>query len=308
MQHFKYSTLKKLHFYPEISYIKSFLRSNIKQLFTYPKSIYYSQRYNSGEKFLLRDTNIFPYFYNIHTNQQEESDPLIHSISLLTSTNESFILRYPNLKPNAFNNSDANKVNEVFQQNFRQLNNLITTRSDDKEKLDLPVVVFSRILYAATIANSTSSLTRKNLTLDQEGFELCVEKFLEKLEFADSESIANVMFSLSHFRNFESQIWELLCKALNEKLFVPEFTQVSPKEPHVFRYEDIDTKSAESDLLDAFGNKIFINGYLPVYLAYSSLKKASENGVNCEESLSNLSRRFSGIEKEIQNFNVFMFE
>jgi len=306
MQHFKYATLKKLHFYPEISYIKTFLKSNIKQLFTYPKSIYYSQRYNSGEKFLLRDVNTFPYFYNINHNEQENSSPLNSSIYLLTATQETLVLKYPNLKQNAFTNANIKKVNEIFNQHFRSLNNLIITRSDDKEKLNLPVVIYSRILFASTIANSRSK--GNNTTLDQEGFELCLEKFMEKLEYADSESIAYVMFALSHFGNYNPETWNLLGKHLNDKFFVPEFSQVSPKEPHVFRYEDVDTKTADSDLLDILGNKVFIGGYLPVFLAYSSLTKAMGNGVECKDSLNNLSGRFPGIKEETEMFNTSMFE
>ena len=304
MQHFKYASLKKLHFIPEISFLKTFLRSNIKQLFTYPKSIYYSQRYNMGEKFLLRDPNVFPYFYNNLLNEQEESSPLNSSIGLLVSTNESFVLKYPNLKENAFSISNINKVQEEFKKNFQILNNLITLRSDDREKLDLPVVVYSRILYASTIANSSE---KNKINLNQENFELCVEKFLEKIEFSDSESIAFVMFALSHFGNYNNKYWDLLKNSLEGKFFVPEFSQVSPKEPHVFRYEDADMKTGQSDLLDNFGNKIFINGYMPVFLAYSALVKANANGVDCGDAIKNLNGRFKNINEDVQNFNSALF-
>ena len=306
MQHFKYASLKKLQFCPEVSFFRTFIKSNIKFLFTYPKSIYYSQRYNMGEKFLLRDPNLFPYLYNHTLNEQERNSPLNFSLSLLTATNESFILKYPNLKQNAFSISNINKVHEEFKRNFSNLNSLIIARSEDRENLNLPVAVYSRMLYASTLANSGSQ--SQKLYLDKNGFELCVEKFLEKIEYSDSESIAYVMFALSHFENYNINIWNLLKNSLFEKFFVPEFSQVSPKEPHVFRYEDVNVKSAESDLLDEFGNKIFIHGYFSVFLAYMSLMKANSNGVNCQEAINNLNRRFPNIKEDIQKFRASMFE
>lgn len=305
MQHFKYSSLKNLHFFPEMSYLKTFVKSNIKMLFTYPKSIYYSQRYNAGEKFLLRDPNLYPYYYNIDLNQQENVSPLNSSISLLTATNETFILKYPNLKANSFSVSKINNVDTEFKNNFNTLNSLITNRLEDSENLDLPVVVYARILYAGVLANARGN---SNMALDQENFNLCLSKFIEKLEYADSESIAYVMFSLSHFGNFEANVWNLLGNALKEKFFIPEYSLVSPKEPHVFRYEDVDEKSGDSDLLDNFGNKIFVRGYMPVFLAYSALVKANGNGVDCGDYLRNMSGRFPNINEDVQSFDSAMFE
>jgi hypothetical protein len=308
MQHFKYASLKKLQFCADTAFFRTFIKSNIKLLFTYPKSIYYSQRYNMGEKFLLRDPNLFPYFYNQKLTAQEENNPLNISLSLLTATNESFVLKYPNLKPNAFSITNINNVHEQFKKNFANLNSLITTRSEDRDNLNLPVAVYSRILYASTLANSGSQNDNHKLYLDQVGFEMCVEKFLEKIEYSDSDSIAYVMFALSHFENYNTNVWNLLKNSLNEKYFMPEFSQVSPKEPHVFRYEDVDVKTAESDLLDSFGNKIFIHGYMPVFLAYTALMKANSNGVNCVEAINNLNGRFPNIKEDIQKFNASMFE
>lgn len=306
MQHFKYSSLKKLQFLPEISFIKTFLKSNIKSLYTYPRSIYYSQRYNAGEKFLLRDANLFPYYYNNHLNREEELEPLNQSIALLAATNESFVLRYPNLKQNAFSMPKVNEVYDNFRKNFSLLVNLLSTRSDDIDKLDLPVVVYSRILYASVIANSRSNSNKLNL--GEEGFKVCIDKFMEKLEYADSESTAYVMFALSHFGYYDAETWRLLANSLNEKLFVPEFSLVSHKEPHVFRYEDVDNKFADSDLLDEFGNKLFIRGYMPVFLAYSALLNANGNGVDCQEAIRNIAGRFPNVNQDVENFNSSMFE
>ncbi len=305
MQHFNYATLKKLHFSPDLSYIKQFVRANIKLLFTYPKSVWYSQRYNSGEKFILMDTNNYPYYYNFVQSQKELADPLNISLYLLTATNESYILGYPNLKPNTFSQKTMDKVSQKFLENFQSLNNLINIRLEDQEKFDLPVAVFARILYASNIANGNSEAKQsgKNM-INEEAYRLCLGKFLEKIEFADAEAISMVMFSLSNFGVFEETVWKTLIDAMNNKNFVPEFTIVTNKTPHVFRYEEIDAKSIKSQYLDDFGNKLFLNGYLAVFQAYSSIIKAHEKGVNCGDIITNLQNKFPELKDEVDKFNT----
>jgi len=305
MQHYKYSTLKKLHINPDLSYIKQFLKVNIKFLFTYPKSIWYSQRYNAGEKFILMDTNNFPYFYNIAQYQKEALDPLNISLYLLTATTESYILKYPNLKPKTFSEKTIKKVSEIFRENFQNLNTLIKLRLEDHKNLDLPVAVYARILYAGVVANSNTEVNQseKN-TINEDAYKFCLNSFVDKIEFADAESISMVMFSLSNFGIFDENIWKKLSDNLKNKSFAPEYTQVTYKSPHVFRYEDVDVNSIKSQYLDEFGNKLFVNGFLPVYQAFSSLNKAIENGVNVGDLINNLSRKFPQLKDEIHKFNA----
>lgn len=310
MQHYKYATLKKLHISPDLSFLKQFLKANIKFLFTYPKSIWYSQRYNAGEKFILMDTNIYPYFYNYAQNQKESNDPLNISLYLLSATTESYILNYPNLKPNTFSEKTKKEVLEKFSENFQSLNSLINIRLEDQQKLDLPVAFYARILYAGVVANSNfaaaaaAAAQSAKKTINEEAYRFCLQKFLEKIEFADAECIAIVMFSLANFGVFEENMWSSLIGNLKAKSFAPEFTHVTNKTPHVFRYEDLDVKTVKSQCLDEFGNKLFLNGYLPVFQAYSALSKASENGVEAKDLLSDLVRRFPEIKDEVSLFNA----
>lgn len=304
MQHFKYATLRKLHVSPDLSYLKLFIKTNIKFLFTYPKTIWYSQRYNAGEKFILRDTNMFPYYYNIDQNNLEISDPINISVSLLTATKESFILRYPNIKPRTFSEKDAKKVQENFDKNFEQLNNILNIRLEDHEKLDLPVAVYARILLAAVVANSNSDKTLKN-SLTKEVYELCIKKFLDKIEFADIESISAVIYSLSAFQFFDDNVWKLLIDNLESKSFVPEYTEVVNKSPHIFRYEELDSNGFSSSYLDDFGNKVFLNGYFEVFLCFYGLLRASQNGVEVKSALINIINKFPEIKDEVHKLASF---
>lgn len=305
MQHYKYATLKKLHINPDLSFLKQFLKANIKLLFTYPKSIWYSQRYNAGEKFMLMNTTIYPYFYNIGQKQFEANEPLNISLHLATATTESYILNYPSLKPNTFSENTKREVSEKFNHNFQYLNNLINIRIEDQQKLDLPVAFYARLLYAGVLANSINADNgnSKN-TISEEAYKFCVSKFLEKLEFADSESIAVVMFSLANFGVFEENIWRSLIEQLKAKTFAPEYTHVAHKAPHVFRYEEVDTQKIQSQYLDPFGNKLFLNGYLHVFQAYHALHKALERGVNVGDMVVELEKRFPEIKQEVQIFNA----
>ncbi len=311
MQHYKYATLKKLHINPDLSFLKQFLQANIKFLFTYPKSIWYSQRYNQGEKFILVNTNIYPYFYNYNQNQKEANDPLNTSLYLLTATTESYILNYPNLKPNTFSEKTRKEVSEKFNQNFQALNSLINIRlveDQQQPKLDLPVAFYARILYAGVVANSNFASAAQGAankkTINEESYRFCLEKFMEKIEFADAESISIVMFSLANFGVFEENVWRSLIEHLKAKSFTPEFTHVANKTPHVFRYEDVDVKHVKSNYLDQFGNKLFLEGYLPVFQAFSSLNKALEKGVNAEDMINVLNSKFPKVKDEVHLFNA----
>lgn len=309
MQHYKYATLKKLHINPDLSYLKQFLKANIKFLFTYPKSIWYSQRYNAGEKFILMDTNIYPYFYNSAQNQKEANDPLNTSLHLFSATTESYILNYPNLKPNTFSEKTKNQVSVKFNENFQSLNSLINIRLEDQQKLDLPVAFYARVLYAGVVANSNFAASAHSgnegkHTINEESYRFCLGKFMEKIEFADAESISIVMFSLANFGVFEENVWRNLIDNFKGKCFAPEFTHVSNKTPHLFRYEDLDIKEIKSQYLDQFGNKLFLNGYLPVFQAYSALSKAVEQGVNADDIVKDLVQRFPEIKDEVEIFNA----
>lgn len=305
MQHFKYATLKQLHINPDISYLKQFIKANIKFLFTYPKSIWYSQRYNSGEKFILMDTNNYPYFYNITQNQKEARDPLNMSLYLLTATTETYILNYPNLSKVVKSEKAIKEVSEKFTKNFSELNSLFNIRLEDQEKLDLPVAVYARTLFAGVVANSAfASVSNGKNTINEEVYRFCLTKFLEKIEFADADSIAMTMFSLANFGVFEQNVWRSLIDHLKGKSFTPEFTHVTNKTPHVFRYEEVDTKQIKSQYLDQFGNKLYVNGYLPVFQAYFALNKAVENGVNAGDIINDLVAKFPEIKEEVQLFNA----
>ena len=94
MKHTKYSILRSLYINPDISYIKQFLFSNIKTLYTYPKSIWYSLRLNSGEKFMLHNPNIYPYTYNGRYSNEIDNEPVNQANKLNANLGELEVISY----------------------------------------------------------------------------------------------------------------------------------------------------------------------------------------------------------------------
>ena len=76
MQHSFYGKLNKLYRNPSITYISKFLNTNIKTLFTFPKTIWYSLRFNSGEKFILTNTELYPYKYDVILTEEQKNEPI----------------------------------------------------------------------------------------------------------------------------------------------------------------------------------------------------------------------------------------
>jgi hypothetical protein len=262
MQHPIYGTFGKLYRNPFMSYFKQILTTNIKLLYTYPKTVYYSARYNAGERFILDNTQLYPHNYDIKLTKEQENEPLRLSTKLYASVREFQVL-------------EAKEVKDYFSQKSKLYENLIYTFThlyyinELNDNIDLPVAVYARILYAHVL------LEKKGIKLERGVKKAVLDKilnrFLEKVEFADAESISQVAHYLGHCGNKHNVIWDLLINNLRGKLFYPEFTKVSHKNPHVFRY--VETSEKDHSAYDKNTQDLYINGYRPVVDLYNALKQ-----------------------------------
>jgi hypothetical protein len=163
--------------------------------------------------------------------------------------------------------------------------------------LDFPVIVWARALYAYSILG-------KNLSHLNDVTNYSVEKFLEKINYADAESISLVLFSLARFGKYDSNTWTQLLNALEHKQFRPEFTVVKSKEPFVYRYEEVDNSSK---FLDDFCNPVFEKGYKAIYETLYALRHLSQNSNDLKdranENIRMLEQRFPLVLSNFETFN-----
>ena len=118
MQHPAYGTFGKLYRNPLTSYLGKLLFTNIKTLYTYPKTVFYSARYNAGERFILDNTELYPHKYDMVLTPEQENEPLRLSTKLFASTREYQVLSVRNVK-DYFNNQK--RLNENFTTSFKEL-------------------------------------------------------------------------------------------------------------------------------------------------------------------------------------------
>ena len=267
MKHFKYSIFRAIYSNPDISYLKQFFSANIKTLYTYPKSIWYSLRLNHGEKFMLHNTNIYPYNYNFLQDNNVDTDPINRANKLNANLTEFEILNY----------LISNKVNDQYFTNRMPaiLSNVkLETESTYAElirivnlvegkDLNLPVYIYSQIMYGFNV-NFKHKFNEK---LDVTDKNKLIEKFIEKIEYASAEGVVNAMGYLVNTKNYNAEIWNKLVESLENKEFSPEFTKVCNKTPFLFRYQEVEDKSIKQAFLDDFSNEMFLLGnYLINYI------------------------------------------
>lgn len=259
MKHTKYSILRSLYINPDISYIKQFLFSNIKTLYTYPKSIWYSLRLNSGEKFMLHNPNIYPYTYNGRYSNEIDNEPVnqanklnanlgeLEVISyLMKSRKESYLLS----KLPRYLNESRTEASTTYSELLRIIN-----LSHGKET-DLPVHIYSQIMYGFNV----NFKFKFNNDVDIHHKENVISKFLSKIDYASAEAVTNAMGFLVNTKTFDNEIWSRLLTNFSCKEFVPEFTQVCNKTPFLFRYTEVDKKDLKNFMLDEISNQMYFLG------------------------------------------------
>jgi len=272
MKHYTYGTITKINMSQLWHNFKRLLKVNIKTTFTIPKSIWYSIRYNSGENFILNEKSLYPYVYDVSIPQSERKEPVRLSTQLLASVTDLKYLKYcnKNLGENLKYSIDHNEINKNLEKSFDELFKTYKFNISNSN-FELPAAVSARVLYASAMINY----------YDKTVHSFIFNTFLNKLEHADADSIAQVLFVLSENNIFEPEKWNPLIDCLSRRLFQPEFTSVSFNMPSISLFRETKT-GMNLKHMNEFGSKLFSEGYLNAFEAYHSLKKAEEkgNGIN----------------------------
>jgi hypothetical protein len=255
------------------------LRTNVKTVFTYPKTIWYSLRYNAGEKFILTNQELYPYKYDTNLTEEQNNEPVRVSTTLLVAAKELQLIEYLDEK---IAKAKREEIKDYFLTSFNELyyiNHL-------NKELDLPVAVFARILYAYVLIKDNNY----DVNVDTATLDAIVDKFIKKVEFADAESISQVMHYLAYVKNTKVD-WNILMAELKKKHFLPEFTKVTNSDPHVFRYVEVDNDDLKKTNFGEIGNKLYVLGLKPVFDAYKACKTVGDR-INTSSAIKDLESRF----------------
>jgi hypothetical protein len=292
MQHPIYGSIQKLYRNPFTSYIAQFLKTNIKTLYTYPKTIWYSARYNAGERFIIDNTELYPHRYDLNLIPEQENEPIRISTKLYSAVKEYQVIDVREVKDYPFFGNTHKKLHDNLISSYSHLCYI----NEINENIDLPVACHSRLLYAyVLIERKRFNLKKKS---DPEVLNTILNRFMDKIEYADAESIAQVAHYLAYTGNKDNRIWSVLLSSLNDKLFYPEFTKVTNKNPHVFRYEEVGEK--DNKAFDKVTSDLYLKGYRPVFDLYNALRKV---GVDADAQKA-LEKRFPILKSDSYTFNI----
>jgi hypothetical protein len=293
MKHFlKYGIDKG---YTKIGSFAAFMRANLRTTFTYPKTIWYSLRYNAGEKFLLNEYSLYPFNYDLTSEISKDKEPVRLSTNLLTNITEIQALDY-RVMPTLEKSNTA--LVKAFEENLKELYKGFQYNRDNKE-YDCPVAVPARVLYGMVNLDHVAYRkgSRADSYYDLETMRFILRCFFRKIEYADTESVTQVMFAMAKLELFAEEFWNELIAVLSTKSFEPEFTKVTPYIPHLFRFKELKDQQNDatySVIFNETGVNLFVKGYKPVVEAYHAISKASNNNdkINAKEILADLEARF----------------
>ncbi len=277
MKHSTYSLVNRINISRPQLFIKRLLNSNIKTTWTNTKSIWYSMRFNAGENFIMNEKLLYPYTYDHQISESQKSEPVRLSTKLLTACTDKHYMSYVNSKtPGQIPQKlvDENNIQKNFNEAFNELYKMYQYAEDNK--CDCPAVVSARLIYACAIRKIEDHSILTNV----------LAQFISKVEFADAESIGQVMLAMSKYGYYKPTIWEPLIAELQKKSFLPEFTSLSFAGAHVNRFREVSHHKLMD--IDEFGNQLFSEGYLHAFEAYVALKAASENGIKAGQLIGEL--------------------
>jgi hypothetical protein len=292
MKYSNFSSLKQKN----IGFFRNLLKHfNLWPAFVYrKKAISYSDRASAGEDFLLRDFNFFPYSWYSSIKVSDTQDPLNQSTHLIASLSE-FQYQFHIQKDNpaktfeyiTTENDARNYLSELFR-----IYKLNLSKPDDLS--NLPVVVPARVLYAYSIFNVNTN--NNDNDQEKEIINLIISKFISKLEFADVETISQVIYALNKLKIYDRNLWDPIVGALRTKKFAGEYTEVEIILPFLFRYVET---SRETFFSKYFNRTERINRYenffhknKPVHETYLSLKEAAIYIQDYDILVKELERRF----------------
>jgi hypothetical protein len=219
------------------------------------------------------------------------------STRLLSNTTE---YKYTNfvLQTNPENNK-LTQCEEIKNNMSYVYNNLYKSfeYNMNNKDFDIPVAVSARVIYACVIFRND----------DHNVLSFILKNFLSKLEYADADSISQVLYALSVNQYFKSDVWNTLIEALNTKHFEPEHTSVSFSLPHVDRYLE-NGKEREKLVKNDFVNKLFFDGYLAAFEAYYALTLADEKGkdINTAGIIQSLEKRIPFLKIKFNEYKSYL--
>lgn len=287
MKYNGFSVVKNFYYNFNIQYLKIALQTHLKTCYTVPKSaIYYSARYNAGEDFLLNNKTLYPFRVDNNSSSKDVSGlHLAYKVDNSLSELNIYKLEEGNSKVQSlFSGDKLRSINDQLSESLADLYKIY--KYVEPSKREFSAFIIARILYA--LSQNNSAVSRSNF--DEESYIDLLKSFIEKAKFADSDSLALVLSSLSTKGVFSNEYWTPLLNRLNEVKFEPEFTKVTNTSPHLFYYKE--SSSEFSKETSDFTNKVFFDGYRSILLVYKSLTLASKNNVQgSSELLKSISSR-----------------
>lgn len=259
MKHTKYAISRGFYHNPDFKYLKQFFEANIRTLYFYPSSIWYSLRLNYGEKFMLYNPNIYPFTYDGANGNRYENQPVNLANKLSSNLTEYEIVTYL-LKTRTEEqvlkrlSRDIKVIKSEAESTYEELVKIINLVEENN--IDLPVLTFSQIMNGFNIGNKYKI---NQSVVIKDGNKL-INKFLEKIEYSSGEGVVNAMGYLYNTGNWDNNIWNQLISSLNTKEFFPEFTKVCNRSPFLFRYREVGEKDMKNILLDENSNQVFLLG------------------------------------------------
>ena len=306
MKYNSLSSYKSSYYFKPLAFLKTLLSTHIKTSYTNPRNtIFYSARYNSGERFLLNNKSLYPFDVKVY-NEDHASHPNNLAYKLDNNIRE---LELKNIELSIYNNKlFSEKELSTIEHSFSKvLTDLYKSyKYVEKDKLELSAFVLSRIIYSISNYNKLLSNSRNRETnqFTKEDFEFLVEYFIDsKLKYADAESFALV---LSAVAGEKGNKYQKLYKRLSEVKFESEFTKVNNISPHLFKYSENTSYLDKFTSLfkdvkipyvscntSKFSKEVLLNSDRALYLTYNALINASKNNSLADEALTEFNDRFS---------------
>jgi hypothetical protein len=264
------------------TYLSDLFKGLLRTTWQFPKTIWYSQRYNAGEKFLMNVPYLYPYKYEV-LDKVKSKEP-VHTANNLNSSLENlqalfYEKNYLN-SPNAAKIGNQNEFLSNYNKTFFELYKSFEYNIENP-RFDIPVAVCAKTLYGAAYFEGINNFEGNSFKemeaseIKPEVLEFILKKFLQKIQNADAESISQVMFCLDKFNHYPVDIWNVLIQEQSQRSFEPEFTKVRPHFPIFYRYQEVSNNQFSSLFLDEKGNQLFLHGTKAVYETYNSVSKAA---------------------------------
>ena len=241
---------KNLYYGDKLPFLRQLLRTNIKLAFGVPKkAILYSERLQSGEKFMLYNESHYPYNYSSETyNEARSPTNIALYLNNIIGELKFFKVNNMNMSEKSLENIETNLLDSI-----KNLDDILS--SNREEQLDLPVVVYASYLYAATFL----AITTKIADLHEDNFYKALRLFEKKIRFSDADSLLQVMFVLDSNNVCENELWGKIFSRFSEVRFDFEHTKVVNCSPHLFYYKDLPQESRRIPFIRRFFN-FFLRG------------------------------------------------